>query len=891
MNADQQAAFDAILRGENVLLIGKAGTGKTFVIRQVVGALNALKVDYAVTATTGPAALNLGLEDARTIDSFLRIIPKYLSFADYVHANLRRAGGLYPPAVDVLIVEEASMLTPAKFEMMHAIMSLREYPEIEARFFNVPDDYILRQRMITEICDEYADLLRLSKGKQQYVFIADFKQLLPVFSKKGFGKKEEEIPVFQLALWDLLRFQVYELQTILRQKDPYFQRILNYVREGEYNDEVVTFLRRCSQKPIENDKSYVHLFSTNRLRNDYNSRELQVCPGDQVELLAVDKCKEDDYHCDLFRTEMVRVPERIVIKRGCQVILLRNLSLSLVNGSVGTVLLTSPVIVRFNNGEVVTIDPVDHDVYEAVYSEKMGRKVNIKYGSRRQYPLDLGYAYTVHKAQGMSLDSVVVHLEPIFSFGSAYTALSRATTEDGLVVRNYNLSQLRQYAVNVDVRRFYGGLGSRVGFEDVWPVMSQKILQGYDMHQLHCEYLTLEAPLRAKLVQKRVELQRLGKDRSPSEKEMLLKLQELFGVKSTESRSDAAGRLYITCPLCEATIDENELLTVGLYCGCGCPSRNLLDIATTKYGWACYIRQRPGCNLMDEVEYVGVTVRGGRRLSEHELRLSENMRDFTIRCSLRLGETSLLQLFKPSKNIHLVGNAVDSNYDRGLSNAQLWQKASAVDLPVKYSFRKCFAMSLFHHDLAGILWRPKVLRSRTFTPATCHLKNVTKCLHRPPCFLQRAINEQNGRKWHFPFGPDEVKGERKVRGRRNHEASEEMTSWTLEEIIGVRNRGVALEKYRKQNASMMRRLWSLGLLQERDRSLSIQQVAQMLRKLCFRAKDLSLLGEWVTFVRKLSETEKRRFFKEQASELEDVEQVNFIVNGWRKERNERAWEI
>ena len=62
---------------------------------------------------------------------------------------------------------------------------------------------------------------------------------------------------------------------------------------------------------------------------------------------------------------------------------------------------------------------------------------------RKQFPLILAYAVTIHKCQGLSLDCAIVDLSSkIFCAGMAYVALSRVRSLDGLHLTNFDPSSI-----------------------------------------------------------------------------------------------------------------------------------------------------------------------------------------------------------------------------------------------------------------------------------------------------------------------------------------------------------------------------------------------------------------------------------------------------------------
>lgn len=141
------------------------------------------------------------------------------------------------------------------------------------------------------------------------------------------------------------------------------------------------------------------------------------------------------------------------LKNGAQVILLKNLCVKkgLYNGSRGVVIdmvgTQKFPKVKFINGIEMVITPLVWDIH--VNGEVVA--------SRRQIPLDLGWALSIHKSQGMSLDRVIVSLSKAFAHGQAYVALSRARSLQGLSIQSFNISKVK---ANSKVIQFYQNMGN-----------------------------------------------------------------------------------------------------------------------------------------------------------------------------------------------------------------------------------------------------------------------------------------------------------------------------------------------------------------------------------------------------------------------------------------------
>jgi ATP-dependent DNA helicase PIF1 len=191
-------------------------------------------------------------------------------------------------------------------------------------------------------------------------------------------------------------------------------------------------------------------------------------------------------------------PEMIHLKKGAQVMLIKNIDETLVNGSLGKVIgfMSESMFDNYQQHEeeyYATQDAAGAGAGQDELSERKMKlqelaagsgqvfpvvrfaiadgssrdllcqreswKVELPNGevqaSRAQVPLILAWALSIHKAQGQTLERVKVDLGKVFEKGQAYVALSRATSMKGLQIVNFAASKVMAHE---KVRQFYNGL-------------------------------------------------------------------------------------------------------------------------------------------------------------------------------------------------------------------------------------------------------------------------------------------------------------------------------------------------------------------------------------------------------------------------------------------------
>ena len=408
---EQKKALDLMLSGKNVFLTGKAGTGKSTVVDEF---RIICKHGCVFLAPTGIAAINI---NGSTIHSFFQLKPGLLTPDSIEPIGSRKRIDMIR-SVRTIVIDEISMVRSDLFVAID--MRLQEITGCNKPF-----------------------------GGKQVILVGDFLQLPPVVKEKTEAEYlDRELGgyyAFQTALWQQADLQCVCLQTVHRQgNDALFMKILNHLRYGEL--EIRDIQIEGLKKPLNViealtslcfvatplEHSPIFLCTTNRTADTLNQLFQSKLKGEVHVFRAVVRGKfpEGDHPTQ----------ETLALKVGARVMTLTNKRSSdgeteYVNGEIGVVEAiddgeNAVVHVRLDRGPTVSVERTKWSKYEyePEFDANTGRPIvrQKEVGTFVQIPLKLAYAVTIHKSQGLTLDSVEVKLgNGCFASGQLYTALSR----------------------------------------------------------------------------------------------------------------------------------------------------------------------------------------------------------------------------------------------------------------------------------------------------------------------------------------------------------------------------------------------------------------------------------------------------------------------------------
>ncbi|XP_043272569.1 ATP-dependent DNA helicase PIF1 isoform X4 [Venturia canescens] len=197
--------------------------------------------------------------------------------------------------------------------------------------------------------------------------------------------------------------------------------------------EIACTLRATSSQKIEkNGILATRLCSHICEADEINSSQLDKLAGEEKIFIAQDS----DENMTKILEQQLPVPHKLTLKVGAQVMLLKNININsgLVNGARG-------IIVKFV-GDTPVVQFRSGKEYHATLEKWTIKRMGNSFVHRKQIPLKLAWAFSIHKSQGLTLDCVEMSLGRVFDAGQAYVALSRAQSLDSLRVLDFNTEQI-----------------------------------------------------------------------------------------------------------------------------------------------------------------------------------------------------------------------------------------------------------------------------------------------------------------------------------------------------------------------------------------------------------------------------------------------------------------
>lgn len=310
------------------------------------------------------------------------------------------------------------------------------------------DEISMIDANLFEQLDEIARVLKRNDepfGGIQLILSGDFFQLPPV---SKYGEKKKKF-CFQSPLWNEAIDVTIQLTKIKRQNDNRFINMLEEIRFGRISKKSVELLEKSKEKRFTNQQILPTKLCTHKDDVEFiNKKELDaLSSSEKCTYKAIDSSDQNtrllNYLCP--------AKDVIVLKLNAQVMLLKNLDLNngLVNGARGFVCGFSEnkmPIVKFMNGFELT---VKYETWTFNLNSSGAQ------AQRKQLPLQLSWAISVHKAQGMTLDCAEMSLSRVFEYGQAYVALSRVKSLDNLRIIDFDVEAIK---ANEAVVKFYESL-------------------------------------------------------------------------------------------------------------------------------------------------------------------------------------------------------------------------------------------------------------------------------------------------------------------------------------------------------------------------------------------------------------------------------------------------
>ena len=453
-----------------IFLTGKAGTGKTTLLRKIV---QTTQKNTVIVAPTGIAALNAG---GVTIHSFFQ-----LPFGAFIPTT-------HSPTSDSYVKHENKTTLKRHFKMNKRRIAIIRNLELL-----IIDEVSMLRADLLDAIDFMLKFVRRNNepfGGIQVLFIGDLLQLPPVVKNDEWSilsSYYNGIYFFNSQILSAFPPLVIELTTIFRQKDDEFIDLLNNLRNNRFTEQNIALLNsKVINDPQSFDKTGCITLSTHNAKADeINAKELLKLTSKTVEYSA--EITGD------FPEHIFPLDQKLELKVGAQVMFVKNdsgLEKKYYNGKIGTIEFLSEyeVIVYFSEEKKkITVDKYEWSNIKYNLNEATQEITEEVIGTFVQYPLKLAWAITVHKSQGLTFDKAILDVNDVFAPGQAYVAFSRLRSLDGLKllrpIENRSISmdqQVKDFTqIDVDLASLNNQLSN-----DTVHYLKNRLIQTFDWYSL-----------------------------------------------------------------------------------------------------------------------------------------------------------------------------------------------------------------------------------------------------------------------------------------------------------------------------------------------------------------------------------------------------------------------
>lgn len=413
----------------SVFLTGKAGTGKTTLLKEIIQTTHK---NCVVVAPTGIAALNAG--------------------GVTIHSMFQLPFGGFLPDNSVAQFNENSKFESRATLRRHFRMSGVKKAVIRNMELLIVDEVSMLRSDLLDAMDFMLQSVRKRNqpfGGVQVLFIGDLLQLPPVI-------RDDEWRVLRNYYSGKFFFHAHvvqqnpplyiELSKIFRQTDDRFISVLNNLRNNTISQNDISILNEFV-KPnfdLKANKGYITLTTHNAKADSINQQSLEDLEG-----------KSKSYKAEVtgdFPDKIYPIEEKLELKIGAQVMFIKNdlsFEKKFFNGKMGIIqsLSEREIWVHFpDENKSIEVEKYEWQNIRYTVNENTKEIEEEVLGTFVHYPIKLAWAITVHKSQGLTFDKAALDVSQVFLPGQAYVALSRLRSLNGLIL----LSPLQMNGISND---------------------------------------------------------------------------------------------------------------------------------------------------------------------------------------------------------------------------------------------------------------------------------------------------------------------------------------------------------------------------------------------------------------------------------------------------------